>query len=70
MDAHQATTELHRRFELIPAQGDASLHLATALKPRLVVEVGTAFGVSGMYWLLGLRGSGRLVTFDPNNVWV
>lgn len=39
--------------------------------PTTVVEIGTAFGVSGMYWLAGLEraGSGRLVTFDPNPTW-
>lgn len=31
-----------------------------------VVEFGTAFGVSGMYWLAGLAGRGHLHTFDPN----
>jgi predicted O-methyltransferase YrrM len=50
--------------------GRSFTHLAAALMPRLVVEVGTAFGVSGMYWLLGVRGSGRLLTFDPNEAWV
>ncbi|HYI23275.1 MAG TPA: class I SAM-dependent methyltransferase [Candidatus Limnocylindrales bacterium] len=40
-------------------------------KPHLVVEVGTAFGVSGMYWLAGLEfnGSGHLLTFEPNDAW-
>lgn len=50
--------------------GRCFAHLASAFASRLVVEVGTAFGVSGMYWLLGLRGSGRLLTFDPNETWV
>jgi predicted O-methyltransferase YrrM len=36
-----------------------------------IVEIGTAFGVSGMYWLSGLEeaGEGRLLTFEPNAVW-
>jgi predicted O-methyltransferase YrrM len=40
-------------------------------KPRLIVEFGTAFGVSGMYWLAGLQanGSGQLFTFEPNEIW-
>jgi Methyltransferase domain len=51
--------------------GRCFAHLASELQPKLIVEVGTAFGVSGMYWLLGMRGSGgRLITFDPNEAWV
>lgn len=40
-------------------------------KPRVVVEFGTAFGVSGMYWLSGLEStrSGKLFTFEPNLEW-
>lgn len=53
-----------------PRSGRCFAHLASALRPRLIVEVGTAFGVSGMYWLLGLQGtSGHLLTFDPNEAW-
>jgi len=39
--------------------------------PNLIVEIGTAFGVSGMYWTAGLEMGGRgcLVTFEPNAVW-
>lgn len=37
-------------------------------KPEIVVEFGTAFGVSGMYWLAGLEanGFGELLTFEIN----
>ncbi len=40
-------------------------------EPGLVVEVGTGFGVSGMYWLAGLElnGSGQLLTFEANPDW-
>jgi predicted O-methyltransferase YrrM len=50
-------------------------HLYTDLvrrrKPDTVVEFGTAFGVSGMYWLSGLEanGRGKLYTFEPNDTW-
>jgi len=39
--------------------------------PELVVEFGTAFGVSGMYWLAGLERiqRGHLLTFEPNTEW-
>ena len=45
--------------------------LVQALRPHIVVEFGTAFGVSGMYFLAGLEANqhGRLLTFDPNDVW-
>jgi predicted O-methyltransferase YrrM len=45
--------------------------LAIERRPQLIVEFGTAFGVSGMYWLAGLEenGAGRLLTFEPNSVW-
>ena len=40
-------------------------------KPETVVEFGTAFGVSGMYWLNGLEANqkGQLFTYEPNVVW-
>ena len=34
----------------------------------VIVEFGTAFGVSGMYWLSGLE-RGHLYTFEPNADW-
>ncbi|HEY2616211.1 MAG TPA: class I SAM-dependent methyltransferase [Acetobacteraceae bacterium] len=45
--------------------------LAAARQPQAVVEIGTAFGISGMYWLAGLEiaGSGMLYTFEPNVDW-
>ena len=45
--------------------------LAEQRHPALVVEIGTAFGVSAMYWAAGLEraGGGRLLTFEPNPVW-
>ena len=40
-------------------------------RPDLVVEFGTAFGVSALYWAAGLdaAGAGHLLTFEPNQVW-
>ena len=45
--------------------------LVTNRRPSVIVEFGTAFGVSGMYWLFGLEsnGGGTLLTFEPNDVW-
>jgi predicted O-methyltransferase YrrM len=40
-------------------------------RPEVVVEFGSAFGISGMYWLAGLEenGSGELLTFEINEEW-
>ena len=40
-------------------------------KPSIIVEFGTAFGISGMYFLSGLEknGSGHLFTYEPNEIW-
>lgn len=45
--------------------------LVARRRPRAIVEFGTAFGVSGMYWLAGLElaGAGHLYTFEPNAIW-
>lgn len=40
-------------------------------KPEVIVEFGTAFGISGMFWLTGLEwaGGGKLMTYEPNEIW-
>ncbi|MDY7100865.1 MAG: class I SAM-dependent methyltransferase [Actinomycetota bacterium] len=54
-----------------PALGALYSRLVMARRPSVVVEFGTGFGVSGMYWLLGLEavGRGTLHTFEPNAGW-
>ncbi|MDO8979568.1 MAG: class I SAM-dependent methyltransferase [Afipia sp.] len=54
-----------------PQMGRFFCWLVERRKPDLVVEIGTAFGVSAMYWAHGLQraGQGRLLTFEPNPVW-
>jgi hypothetical protein len=51
--------------------GNLFFNLAAAKKPARIVEIGTAFGVSGMYWLSGIAaaGRGKLLTFEPNAIW-
>jgi predicted O-methyltransferase YrrM len=51
--------------------GSLYASLVRERRPNSVVEFGTAFGVSGMYWLLGLElaQSGHLWTFEPNDAW-
>lgn len=53
------------------AMGELYTFLVRQRRPEVVVEFGTAFGVSGMYFLAGLEanGRGRLLTFEPNAVW-
>lgn len=45
--------------------------LARWRQPGVVVEFGSAFGVSGMYWLAGIeeRGCGELLSFEVNTEW-
>ncbi len=45
--------------------------LVTKIKPRTIVEIGGAFGVSGMYWLAGIKinNLGILYSFEPNQIW-
>lgn len=45
--------------------------LCRKLRPQTVVEFGTAFEVSGMYWLAGLEEArtGHLHTFEINDAW-
>ncbi|MEO0390224.1 MAG: class I SAM-dependent methyltransferase [Pseudomonadota bacterium] len=45
--------------------------LAQQLAPDAIVEIGTAFGGSGMYWLTGLEiaQTGHLYAFEPNDTW-
>lgn len=53
------------------AMGNLYTYLVEQKKPDIIVEFGTAFGVSGMYFLAGLEHNkkGKLLTFDPNTVW-
>jgi predicted O-methyltransferase YrrM len=55
-----------------PTFGRLLARLVETIRPTTVVEFGTAFGVSGMYWLAALEtnGHGRLVTFEPNDAWI
>jgi len=45
--------------------------LAAQKKPNHILEFGSAFGVSGMYWLAGLEAiaHGQLLTFEANASW-
>ena len=55
-----------------PRVGGFFSWLVQQRRPETVVEFGTAFGVSGMYWLHGLEaaGHGHLMTYEPNKDWV
>lgn len=53
------------------AMGNFYANLITSSKPEVIVEFGTAFGVSSMYFLAGIESNGRghLYTFEPNEIW-
>ena len=55
----------------VPAIGNLFAYLVEKRNPEIIVEFGTAFGVSGMYFLAGLNTNkkGLLLTFEPNMVW-
>lgn len=51
--------------------GEFYTWLVQSRKPGQIVEIGSAFGVSGMYWCAGLalNGSGEFTGFEPNGEW-
>jgi len=64
-------TRLSDEVRTASNMGDAYTWLVQKLQPRIIVEFGTAFGVSGMYFLAGIEYNhkGQLLTFEPNEVW-
>jgi predicted O-methyltransferase YrrM len=50
------------------SQGDLYAYLVAQRDPQVVVEFGSAFGVSGMYFATGLQ-QGRLYSFEINPDW-
>jgi predicted O-methyltransferase YrrM len=50
------------------SQGDLYAYLVAERDPQIVVEFGSAFGVSGMYFATGLQ-QGRLYSFEINPDW-
>lgn len=64
-------TRLSDEVRTAATMGDAYTWLVQRLQPRVIVEFGTAFGVSGMYFLAGIEYNhkGQLLTFEPNEVW-
>lgn len=55
----------------VEAMGNFYTTLIQQWRPEITVEFGTAFGVSGMYFLAGLElnQKGTLLTFEPNETW-
>ncbi|MET0411639.1 MAG: class I SAM-dependent methyltransferase [Polyangiaceae bacterium] len=64
-------TRLPNQVRTASALGDVYSAIVRARRPSTIVEFGTAFGVSGMYFLAGLEHNehGSLFTFEPNEVW-
>lgn len=54
-----------------PEMGRLFCWLAEKRAPSLVVEIGTAFGISTRYWAEGIKAAngGRLLTFEANDTW-
>jgi predicted O-methyltransferase YrrM len=54
-----------------PEMGRFFCWLAEKRAPSLVVEIGTAFGISTRYWAEGIKAAhgGRLLTFEANDTW-
>jgi predicted O-methyltransferase YrrM len=69
--ATSAMERLPDQVRTQPQMGRLFSWLAERCQPDVIVEIGTAFGVSAMYWASGLTraGKGRLLTFDPNPIW-
>jgi predicted O-methyltransferase YrrM len=69
--AASKTTRSSNQVRTQPTMGNLFTHIVQRKKAENVIEFGTAFGVSGMYFLAGLKANnyGQLLTFDPNNVW-
>lgn len=72
-DYPRATTGNRSSEEVGTWTQDGRLYawMAWARKSDIVVEFGSAFGVSGMYWLTGLEAAnhGHLFSFEPNTEW-
>jgi predicted O-methyltransferase YrrM len=69
-----ARSEMTRRPNQVRTQQEIGLFFAWLAMQRhrsLIVEFGTAFGISAMYWMAGIEaaGGGRLLTFEPNERW-
>lgn len=69
--ATQSMERLPDQVRTQPQMGRLFAFIAEKLQPSVIVEIGTAFGISARYWAAGLRktGKGRLLTFDPNPIW-
>jgi predicted O-methyltransferase YrrM len=65
------STRLPKRISTTKTMGNFFAGLVKQRRPQIIVEFGTAFGVSGMYWLAGLEANqkGELLTFEPNEAW-
>ena len=64
-------TRTPNRIRSLSSFGDLYAWLVQRRRPARVVEFGTAFGVSGMYFCAGLDavGAGHLYTFEINPDW-
>jgi predicted O-methyltransferase YrrM len=69
--ADEGSTRTPAQVQTQPAMGALFRTMVVISQPNVIVEIGTAFGTSGMFWLSGLEanGHGQLLTFEPNDSW-
>lgn len=70
VEKHSASTRRADQVRTNKQHGLTYAWLAANSGAKTIVEFGTAFGVSGMFWLAGLKNTGgHLYTFEPNEIW-
>lgn len=68
---NQQQSRLPNQVRIGNSIGSFFTWLTRTRQPNQITEIGSAFGVSGMYWAAGieLNGHGNLTTFEANEVW-
>ncbi len=63
LDALRSSRDDH--WQIPRVEGDLLYHIALRARARLIVEIGTSYGFSGLHWAAALRQTGgRLHTID------
>ena len=70
-DFSKRATRMPNNVRTSGSLGNLYTHIVVVKKPEIIVEFGTAFGVSGMFFLAGIEQNqkGKLLTFEPNLAW-
>src|SRR6478672_280648 len=63
LDALKKTRDDH--WQIPRVEGDLLFHIALAMNAKTIVEIGTSYGFSGLFWGAALKHTGgRLHTID------